>query len=193
MTTAAELQLGDHVCLPFGADEQLQCHINDFTAGGLADRQQVMVFTQAVTVADMAGWLRRQNRAFAAALDAGQLQVHRPDDVHLAGGHFDQHRMMANFAQTTDQAYADGYSGLRVTVDMTWALQDVPGVEQLFDFEAAANRLFTDRRLNRCLRVRPAALRHRQHGPGLRGAPHHTGPVDAALRAGSGARARARR
>ena len=147
MTTAAELQLGDHVCLPFGADEQLQCHISDFTAAGLADRQQIMVFTRAVTVADMADWLRRQNRAFAAALDAGQLQVHRPDDVHLSGGYFDQHRMMATFVQATDQAYADGYSGLRATVDMTWALRDVPGVEQLFDFEAAANRLFTDRRL----------------------------------------------
>ena len=147
MTTTAELQLGDHVCLPFGTDEQLESHISDFTAVGLTDRQQVMIFTQAVTLADMAGWLRRQDRAFAAALETGQLQVHCPDDVHLSGGYFDQHRMMAIFAQATDQAYAEGYHGLRVTVDMTWALRDVPGVEQLFDFEAAANRLFTDRRL----------------------------------------------
>jgi anti-anti-sigma regulatory factor len=147
MTTTAEIQLGDHVCLPFGTDEQLQSHISDFTAEGLTVRQQVMIFTQTVTATDMAGWLRSQNRAFAAGLDSGQLQIHRPDDVHLSGGYFDPERMMTIFAQATDQTYAEGYDGLRVTVDMTWALQDVPGVDQLFEFEAAANRLFTDRRL----------------------------------------------
>ena len=147
MITTAELQLGDHVCLPIDTDEQVQSHVSGFTAAGLTDRQQVMVFTQAVTVADMAGWLRCQDQAFAAALDTGQLQVHRPEDVHLSGGSFAPERMMAIFARATDQAFADGYRGLRVTVDMTWALRNVPGVEQLFDFEAAANRLFTDRRL----------------------------------------------
>jgi anti-anti-sigma factor len=30
---------------------------------------------------------------------------------------------------------------------MTWALRNVPGVEHVFEFEAAVNRLFTDRRL----------------------------------------------
>jgi anti-anti-sigma regulatory factor len=147
MTATAELQLGDHLCLPFGTDEQLQSHVLEFTAGGLDDRQQVMAFTQAVTVADMVGWLRRQDRAFAAALDTGQLQVHRPEEVHLAGGYFDPERMMTIFAQAADQAEANGYRGLRVTVDMTWALRELPGVEQLFDFEAAANRLFPDRHL----------------------------------------------
>jgi anti-anti-sigma regulatory factor len=147
MTTTAEFQLGDHVCLPFRTDEQLQGHISDFTAAGLSERQQVMIFTQSMTVADMVGWLRHQQPAFAAALHTGQLQVHRPDDVHLSGGYFDPQRMMVGFAQATDQTHAAGYDGLRVTVDMTWALRDVPGVEQLFDFEAAANRLFTDRRL----------------------------------------------
>jgi anti-anti-sigma regulatory factor len=147
MTTPADMQLGDHVCLPFGTDEQLQTHVRGFTAAGLTDRQRVMIFTQAVTAADMAHWLRCQNRAFAAALASGQLQVHCPDDVQLSGGCFDPHRMMTVFAQATDRTYAEGYRGLRVTVDMTWALRDLPGVEQLFDFEAAANRLFPDRRL----------------------------------------------
>ena len=55
--------------------------------------------------------------------------------------------MMAGFGQAIDQAEADGYRGLRVHVDMTWALEPVPGVEQLFGFEAAANRLFVDQRL----------------------------------------------
>jgi hypothetical protein len=147
MITTADLQLGDHMCLPFGTDEQLQSHVSGFTTAGLTDRQQVMIFTEAGTVADMAGWLRRQDRAFAAALETGQLQVHRPDDVHLAGGSFDPQRMTTVFARATDQAHTDGYHGLRVTVDMTWALRDLPGVEHLFDFEAAANGLFTDRRL----------------------------------------------
>jgi hypothetical protein len=147
MFTAAELQLGDHVCLPFGTDEQLQLHVSGFATAGLTDRQQVMIFTQAGTVADMVGWLRREDRTFAAALETGQLQVHRPDDVHLSGGYFDPQRMMAVFARAADQAHTDGYHGLRVTVDMTWALRDLPGVEQLFDFEAAANGLFIDRPL----------------------------------------------
>jgi anti-anti-sigma regulatory factor len=144
---AADLQLGDHVCLPFDNDEASRAHIVAFTHSGIDARQRVMLFTQTVTVDTLAGWLRQHHRSFARAMDSGQLQVHCPQDVHLAGGHFDPDRMMAGFAEATDQAEADGYHGLRVRVDMTWALQPVPGVEQLFGFEAAANRLFVDERL----------------------------------------------
>jgi anti-anti-sigma regulatory factor len=164
MMTAADLQLGDHVCLPFDTDEQAQTHILAFTRAGLAGRQQVMVFTQTVAAGDMVAWLRQQDRAFAAALNTGQLQVHRPDDVHLAGGHFDPQRMTATFSQVTAQAQSDGYRGLRVTVDMSWALRPVSGTEQLFDFEATANQLFVEGRLAAVCaydrrRFEPAAIR----------------------------------
>lgn len=147
MTNAADLQLGDHVCLPFDSDDALREHVAAFTASGLNAGHRVMVFTPTNTVDAMAGWLRQQHPTATRALDTGQLQIHSPDDVHLAGGFFNPERMMARFAHATDQAYADGYPGLRVTVDMRWALHPVPGVEQLFDFEARANRLFLDHRL----------------------------------------------
>ena len=44
-----------------------------------------MVFTEAMTVTGMASWLRCQDRAFTAALDTEQLQVHRREDVHMSG------------------------------------------------------------------------------------------------------------
>jgi anti-anti-sigma regulatory factor len=147
MKDAANLQLGDHVCLPFDNDEASRAHIVAFTHSGIDARQRVLLFTQTVTVDMLAGWLRQHNRSFVGAMECGQLQVHSPQDVHLAGGHFDPNRMMAGFAQAIDLAEADGYRGLRVHVDMTWALESVPGVEQLFGFEAAANRLFVDQRL----------------------------------------------
>ncbi|MEV6598836.1 MEDS domain-containing protein [Actinoplanes sp. NPDC051346] len=147
MTNAADLRLGDHVCLPFDTDDALRAHVAAFTAAGLDAGHRVMVFTPTSTVDAMTGWLRRHHRASTRALDTGQLQIHSPDDVHLAGGCFEPDRMMTGFAHATEQAHADGYPGLRVTVDMSWALQPVPGVEHLFDFEAKANRLFLDHRL----------------------------------------------
>lgn len=143
MMSAADVQLGDHVCLPFDSDEAARAHAVDFTAAGLAGWQRVMLFTDIVT----ADWLHRQGRAFAAALDSGQLQVHCPEDAHFSSGHFDPQRSIAVLAEATAAAEADGYQGLRVTADMTWAARPAAGVEHLFDFEAAANRLFAGQRL----------------------------------------------
>jgi hypothetical protein len=106
-----------------------------------------MVFPDIVPPATVASRLREENDTFAGALATDQVRVVSPEDVHLAGGYFDQHRMLAGFAQAVTEADADGYDGLRVSVDMTWAQRPVPGVEQLFDFEATANRLFPQRRL----------------------------------------------
>lgn len=164
MISAAELQLGDHVCLPFDTDEAAQAYTVEFTAAGLAGGQRVMLFTQTVSVATMVDLLRQHGRTFAAALGTGQLQVRSPDDLHLAGGHFDSRRTIAAYAEATDRAEADGYQGLRIRVDMVWALLGAAGVEDLLDFEAAANRLCTEGRLATVCaydrrRFDPAAIR----------------------------------
>jgi hypothetical protein len=85
--------------------------------------------------------------AFAEASGRGQLAVVSTWDVHLVRGVFDPERMMRGFAEAVDEARRDGYGGLWVSADMSWASEDLPGVEQLVEYEAGAGGLFAPRHL----------------------------------------------
>lgn len=49
-------------------------------------------------------------------------------------------------AAATDAALAEGYSALRATGEMTWALAGEPGSERLIEYESMLNRFFPDKR-----------------------------------------------
>jgi hypothetical protein len=74
------------------------------------------------------------------AIDSGQLEV-RPwqDDGPLHGGRFDQDTWVASFEEVLQSGPAAGYAHTRFLAQMEWALVDLPGVEDLIEFETRVN------------------------------------------------------
>jgi DNA-binding NarL/FixJ family response regulator len=78
-------------------------------------------------------------------IDRGDAQ-HQVDyipwqDAMLRGGHFDQREMLELIREEFSDAPARGFSRSRLIGRMEWALEDVPGVHDLVEFEARVNSL----------------------------------------------------
>jgi hypothetical protein len=73
------------------------------------------------------------------ALDAGQLEVRPWQDGPLWGGQFDLETWIASFEQVLQSGPAGGYGRTRFLAHMEWALVDLPGVEDLIEFETRVN------------------------------------------------------
>jgi hypothetical protein len=73
------------------------------------------------------------------AMDVGQLEVRPWQDGPLREHRFDQDTWLAAFEQVLQSGPAAGYARTRFLAHMEWALVDLPGVEDLIEFETRVN------------------------------------------------------
>jgi hypothetical protein len=73
------------------------------------------------------------------AMGTGQLEVRPWQDGPLRGDRFDQDTWVASFEQVLQSGPAAGYARTRFLAQMEWALVDLPGVEDLIEFETRVN------------------------------------------------------
>jgi methionine synthase II (cobalamin-independent) len=74
-----------------------------------------------------------------AAMDSGQLEVQPWQDGPLCDGRFDQDTWVESFEQVLRSGAEAGYAQTRFLADMEWALVDLPGTEDLIEFETRVN------------------------------------------------------
>jgi MEDS: MEthanogen/methylotroph, DcmR Sensory domain len=85
------------------------------------------------------GWLAEAGIDVPEAMGTGQLEVRPWQDGPLRGSRFDQETWLVSFEQALQSGPAAGYPRTRFFAHMEWALVDLPGVEDLIEFEARVN------------------------------------------------------
>jgi hypothetical protein len=73
------------------------------------------------------------------AISSGQLEVHPWEDGPLHGERFDQDTWLAGFEDVLRSGPASGYAKTRFLAQMEWALVDLPGIEDMIEFETRVN------------------------------------------------------
>jgi hypothetical protein len=73
------------------------------------------------------------------AMGTGQLEVRPWQDGPLRGGRFDQATWLESFEQVLQSGLTAGYAKTRFLAHMEWALVDLPGVDDLMEFETRVN------------------------------------------------------
>ena len=73
------------------------------------------------------------------AIASGQLEVHPWEDGPLHGERFDQDTWLAGFEEVLRSGPASGYAKTRFLAQMEWALVDMPGIDDLIEFETRVN------------------------------------------------------
>jgi anti-anti-sigma regulatory factor len=129
-----ELTADDHACLTFGEAEELFDLTAAFVRDGLAGGRQVMWLSDAgpgPVVAELA----RRGIAVEPAMTAGQLTAAGCDGRLLSGQAFSADAATGWLAGQLAASRERGFPGLRIAVDMSWALRPVTGIEQLPEFE----------------------------------------------------------
>lgn len=136
------LAVGDHVCWAVDDDRVRIRTVAAYVRAGLRDGHKI-IYCGDAPAAVLAG-IDALGIDTAAALASGQLAAHPADAAYVAGGAFDPAALLRGWRRTIDRAAAEGYPGLRVLGDMTWASRGVPGTERLTWYEAEINRFFVD-------------------------------------------------
>ncbi|WNG47262.1 hypothetical protein F0U60_26415 [Archangium minus] len=76
--------------------------------------------------------------------ECGALVLVSRWEVSFPNGEFDPTAMLGYVRQTITQTLAEGFTGLRLVAEMTWALQMGVGANKLIHYEALGNHLYPD-------------------------------------------------
>lgn len=133
---------GDHVCLAFADDSEQRRVVTAYVSDGLKRGERVMYFTDRQKPAVVLDWLRSTRMDPDAALSSGQLQVVTASDGYLVSGRFDATAMAATLRQEMASAAASGYKGFRVSGEMSWALREIAGADELAAYESMVSSVF---------------------------------------------------
>lgn len=129
-----ELTVDDHACLTFGEEEELFDLTAAFVRDGLAAGLQVMWLSDTAPQ-QAAGELARRGVAVESAAGRGQMIAGECEGRLLSGQAFRADAAVGWLTRQMASARQAGFPGLRVAVDMGWALRPVTGIEELPRFE----------------------------------------------------------
>lgn len=126
-----------HICAFFHGKEELAVLL-PFFKEGLECGDKVIHITDPQRRTDYLGHLHGGVNV-AAAQAAGQLEVIGWDKSYLQNDRFDQHAMLLLVQDVLSNSQQQGFPMTRLTANMEWALQDLPGVQDLVEYEARVN------------------------------------------------------
>ena len=129
-----ELGAEDHACLTFGESEELFDLTAAFVRDGLAAGLKVVWVSEAGPGL-AAGELERRGVTAEAAMANGQMTATGCEGRLLSGQAFRAGAAVGWLADELASSSRQGFPGLRVALDMSWALRPVAGIEELPEFE----------------------------------------------------------
>ena len=129
-----ELGAEDHACLTFGEPEDLFDLTAAFVRDGLAAGLKVVWLSDAGP-GQAAGELGRRGVAVGPAMARGQMTAAGWEGRLLSGPVFRADAAVGWLTGELESCREEGFPGLRVALDMSWALRPVAGVEELPEFE----------------------------------------------------------
>jgi hypothetical protein len=138
-----DLTVNDHACLTFGEPEELFDLTAAFVRDGLAGGLKVVWVSEAGAQRAISE-LTRRGIAVQPALASGQMAAAGSERRLLSGHAFSASQAIGWLNGQMAACRPEGFPGLRVAVDMSWALRPVTGVEQLPDFEESVAAALVD-------------------------------------------------
>jgi anti-anti-sigma regulatory factor len=129
-----ELAAEDHACLTFGEAEELFDLTAAFVRDGLAAGLKVVWVSDAAPAKTIAE-LGRRGIEVRSAIEAGQMAATGCEGRLLSGQEFRADTAVGWLSGELASSREQGFPGLRVAVDMSWALRPVTGIEELPRFE----------------------------------------------------------
>jgi hypothetical protein len=138
----SDLEPGDHLCFIYNTEEESRALLASFVRQGLERNEKVLYVVDSHTAEQVHNYLQDDGIEVWLYGRTGQLRILTADEVYTREGFFDPDGMISLLRKETERAVDDGYSALRITGEMTWALRELPGSERLIEYEAKLNDFF---------------------------------------------------
>lgn len=139
-----ELRQRRHVCAFFNGNEEAYRVLTPFITDGFGCGHKAV---HLVNPGERAAHLERLKRAgidTLAAEESGQLELRINTDAYLSDGHFDQDRMIEAFTELASGNADSAYPLSRIVCHMDWAAEGGSHVDDLIEFEARVNDVWSE-------------------------------------------------
>ena len=115
----SDVRHSSHVCLPFETDDEKHEATVAFIHEGLSRGARCMFLGTKDDFDELGRSLEDLGICTRRATTRGALQYRTVEEVYLYGGIFDPPRVLDHTDQLIDAALVDGFSGLRLTAELT--------------------------------------------------------------------------
>jgi MEDS: MEthanogen/methylotroph, DcmR Sensory domain len=128
-----------HICAFFNSIDEQQRVLRPFITDGFDQGDKVYHYVDPERREEQLRWLAEAGFNVAEAMGTGQLEVRPWQDSTLRGDRFDLNIWLASFEEVLQSAATAGYAQTRFLAHMEWALLDLPGVDDLIEYETRIN------------------------------------------------------
>jgi MEDS: MEthanogen/methylotroph, DcmR Sensory domain len=138
---ARDKSLGDnrHVCAFFNGMDEHYSVLQPFIKEGIDHGDRAFHLVDPERREDHLRRLAHAGIDVEDATASGQLEVHPWEDGPLHGERFDQDTWLAGFEEVLRSGRTSGYAKTRFLAQMEWALVDLPGIDDMIEFETRVN------------------------------------------------------
>ncbi|MEN2489343.1 MEDS domain-containing protein [Flavobacterium sp. B11] len=130
-----------HICGFFDSREQQYEVIIPYILEGLEANDKVINILEGNRHGEHCRCLADNGISIAEKLSSGQLEVMASENSYIKDGEFAADKMYKMLEQTLLSASRAGYDSVRACGDMVWALKNLPGTDELLEYEARLNLL----------------------------------------------------
>lgn len=130
-----------HICGFFDSREQQYEVIIPYILEGLEANDKVINILEGNRHGEHCRCLTENGISIAEKLSSGQLEVMASENSYIKDGEFAADKMYKMLEQTLLSASRAGYDSVRACGDMVWALKNLPGTDELLEYEARLNLL----------------------------------------------------
>jgi signal transduction histidine kinase len=143
---APEAGPDNHLALIYETREEQLDSVVPFVRQGLEQNERIMYVADENSPEDLVASFSARGLDAEAALDSGQLTIHTPADTYGEPEEFDADEMIDAISEIARNIVnSESYSRLRITGEMTWALDDgVDTLDRLLEYESRVNNLYTE-------------------------------------------------
>ena len=128
-----------HVCAFFHSKEEEYRVLMPFIKDGFEKGDRAFHVVDPNHRPDHLRRLEQEGIDVADAEAKGQLEVRRWQEAYIKDDHFDQYRMIDTIKEALDPAKKQPGKLTRLVANMEWALEDLPGVHDIVEYETRLN------------------------------------------------------
>lgn len=130
-----------HICGFFDSEDERYEVILPYLKEGLEMNEEVLTILESTSHNDHCDRLSKAGIPVDKKLENAQLKVLSADETYLKDGSFAADKMYNLVEQALIDSKNAGYDSIRACGDMTWALRNVSGTDELIEYEARLNHL----------------------------------------------------
>lgn len=130
-----------HVCLIYDNEEQRRKIVSEYLAAGLKWGEFVGYFADTAPREDVLAWLSETGTDFLKAEEDGAFGVIKAETAYCPSGRFVPQEVLDRVTARYTMLRQTGYTGSRVSGEMTWALRDIPDTDRLLEYEVGLNMI----------------------------------------------------